>query len=163
MAGAPQEGRLPARALRSRSEWQALPGPLRVGFVDDHEAARKAIETVLSRHGCVITCSAGTATEGYAEIVRTPPDVTIVDADLPDEPGPALVRRLLNRRPDLRILLYIGRDDIPTLRSVLASGAQGYALKIGGLPELLEALRAVAAGGTYMDPRITSKGAPRAS
>jgi DNA-binding NarL/FixJ family response regulator len=127
---------------------------LRVAFVEDHEAVRKGIETVLGRRGCVFTTSVGTAAEGYAMISAKPPDVVLLDISLPDESGASLARRLLAKHPELGILLYTGLQDHEALRSALDCGARGFALKAGGIDELRDAVSTVAAGGTYMDPRL---------
>jgi DNA-binding NarL/FixJ family response regulator len=130
--------------------------PIRVAFVEDHEAVRKSIETMLGRNGCVVTASVGTAAAGYDAITASPPDVALLDVNLPDESGAELARRLLDRHPDLGILLYTGADDDELLRTALDVGARGFALKTGGLHELRHAVETVAAGGTYMDPRIST-------
>jgi len=131
-------------------------GPIRVAFVEDHEAVRTSIQTMLGRHGCVVTASEGTAAEGYEAIVAQPPDVAILDVELPDESGPALARRLLARLPDLRILLYTGAQDHALLAEALEVGVLGFALKAGSLAELREAVHSVAAGKTYVDARLRS-------
>lgn len=130
--------------------------PIRVAYVEDHEAVRKSIETMLGRHGCVVTASVGTAAEGYEAIVTRPPDVAVVDVNLPDESGAELTKRLLDRLPNLGVLLYTGAEDEELLSGALDAGARGFALKAGGLHELREAIHAVAGGGTYMDPRLGS-------
>jgi DNA-binding NarL/FixJ family response regulator len=130
--------------------------PIRVGYVEDHDAVRKSIETMLGRRGCVVTASAATAADGYAAMEASPPDVAIVDINLPDEPGGVLVRRLLARHPDLKVLIYTGAQDETMLRDALDTGARGFALKAGSLHELREAIGAIARGDTYMDPRLRS-------
>jgi DNA-binding NarL/FixJ family response regulator len=132
------------------------PDPIRVAYVEDHEAVRKSIETMLGRHGCVVTASAATAAEGYDAIIARPPDVVIIDVNLPDEPGSSLARRLLEIHPDLGVLIYTGAEDETMLRDALDTGARGFALKAGSLHDLREAIEAVARGGTYMDPRLRS-------
>ena len=112
---------------------------------------------LLGRHGCVIIGSAGTAAEAEALIDRVKPDVAIVDVNLPDESGIALAKRLLERDPELGLLLYTGSDDRETLREALDSGARGLALKAGAHQELSEAVRTIASGGTHVDPRLSTQ------
>ena len=125
-----------------------------MAFVEDHEAVRTSIQTMLGRHGCVVTSSEGTASGGYEAIVARPPDVAILDVELPDESGPALARRLLERLPALGILLYTGAQDHALLAEALEVGVLGFALKAGSLTELREAVHSVAAGRTYVDARL---------
>lgn len=112
---------------------------------------------LLGRHGCVVIGSAGTASEAEALIDRAKPDVAIVDVQLPDESGISLARRLLTPDSALGLLLYTGSDDRETLRDALDSGARGLALKAGAHQELAEAVRTIAAGGTYIDPRLSAQ------
>src|SRR5688500_3222203 len=72
------------------------------------------------------------------------PDVAIVDIRLPDGSGIALTRELLQRRPDLGVILYTGDSDPELLFEGLDSGARGYALKAGSLTELRAAVERVA-------------------
>jgi DNA-binding NarL/FixJ family response regulator len=82
------------------------------------------------------------------------PDVALVDIRLPDGSGIQLTRELLDRRPELAIVLYTGDADAELLYEGLDSGARGYALKAGSMEELLAAIEQVAAGGSYVDPRL---------
>ena len=73
----------------------------------------------------------------------------------PGESGAALTRRLLAREPELRIILYTGSADEDELLDGLDAGAAGFALKSGEPEELRGAIRTVAEGGDYLDPRLT--------
>ena len=85
---------------------------------------------------------------------RTEPDVVVVDVGLGEDSGIALTRELLSEVPARRIVLYTGSNDVDQLLDGLDSGARGYALKEGAPSELMDAIRSVAAGGTYVDPRL---------
>jgi DNA-binding NarL/FixJ family response regulator len=78
-----------------------------------------------------------------------------VDLALPGMSGAQLTRSLLKEDPDLRIVLYTGAADERQLLDALDAGAAGFALKSGDPEELEDAIRAVAAGGDYIDPRLT--------
>jgi DNA-binding NarL/FixJ family response regulator len=69
--------------------------------------------------------------------------------------GAELTRSLLKEEPDLRIVLYTGAADERQLLDALDAGAAGFALKSGDPQELEDAIRTVAAGGDYIDPRLT--------
>jgi DNA-binding NarL/FixJ family response regulator len=130
------------------------PSPVSVVLVEDHFALREGLQLLLSREGLVVTGTSGDPGEGFKLVDDTQPDVALIDIRLPGESGIALTRRLLRRRPELAVLLYTGHADIELLYEGLDSGARGYALKDGPTEELLEAIRAIAAGGTYVDPRL---------
>jgi DNA-binding NarL/FixJ family response regulator len=122
--------------------------------VEDHPTVREGICLVLEREGFTVAARAGTAEEGHAAIVRHGPDVALVDVDLPDGSGVELTRRLLRRDGRLGVLLYTGMDDPAVLEDALASGARGFTLKTSDPDTMLNAARAVAAGGTFIDPGV---------
>ncbi len=128
--------------------------PLRLVLIEDHQALREGLELLLDREGCDVVGTAGTLQEGRALVERLEPDVALVDIRLGRESGIALTRQLLDADPGRRVVLYTGSNDLDLLVSGLDSGAQGYALKEGTPSELTGALKVVAAGGTYVDPRL---------
>jgi DNA-binding NarL/FixJ family response regulator len=129
---------------------------LRLVLIEDHQALREGLELLLGREGCEVVGTAGTSAEGRALVEALAPDVSVIDIALGDDDGIALTRSLLDADPDRRIVLYTGSSDEDLLCSGLDSGARGYALKEGSPRELVEALSAVAEGGTYVDPRLRS-------
>ncbi len=128
--------------------------PITVVLVEDHPALRKGMEILLGRHGHVIAGAVGNAATAYDMITRVRPDVAVIDISLPRENGAELSRRLSAENHDLPILLYTGIEDSATLQQALDCGASGFALKAGAPEELTAAIRTLAEGGTYMDPRL---------
>jgi DNA-binding NarL/FixJ family response regulator len=126
----------------------------RVAIVDDHEALREGLERLLEDRGLQVVGSAGNAAAAVDLVEHSDPDVALVDIRLPDESGIELTRTLLGRRPKLGVVLYTGDSDAELLYDGLDSGARGYALKAGSMAELVGAIERVAAGGTYVDPRL---------
>jgi DNA-binding NarL/FixJ family response regulator len=129
--------------------------PLNVVIVDDHVALRRGMELLLRRAGHHVVGAADDAEAGGALILRRRPDVALVDLSLPGMSGAELTRSLLSEDPDLRIVLYTGAADERQLLDALDAGAAGFALKSGDPQELEDAIRTVAAGGDYIDPRLT--------
>lgn len=123
-------------------------------IVDDHEALREGLAALLAGHGMEVVGAAGNAGAGLDLVEHTDPDVALVDIRLPDGSGIDLTRELLARRPDLGVILYTGDSDAELLYSGLDSGARGYALKAGSMAELVSAIERIAAGGSYVDPRL---------
>src|SRR4051812_23279801 len=123
-------------------------------IVDDHEALRDGLAALLRERGLDVVGAVGNAAAGVDLVDQAEPDVAIVDIRLPDRSGIDLARELLARRPELGILLYTGDGDGDLLVSGLDSGARGYALKAGSLDELVLAIERLAAGGSYVDPRL---------
>jgi len=123
-------------------------------MVDDHEAVARGIELVLRRFGHHMVGVADEPARGYAMIQSRRPEVAIIDLQLPGENGAQLTRRLLAADPSVAVLLYTGATDPGMLTQALDCGARGFALKTAPPSELGEAVSVVAAGGTYMDPRL---------
>ena len=123
-------------------------------IVEDHAALRRGLELLLRDTECRVVGTAGDAESARALVERRRPDVAIIDINLPGRSGLELTRDLLASTPGLGVLLYTGIDDQETLSAALDCGARGFALKAGPPEELLAAIRAVAAGETYVDQRL---------
>jgi DNA-binding NarL/FixJ family response regulator len=125
-----------------------------IAIIEDHAALREGLELLLNRAGCSVVGTAGGVAEGWELVQETEPDVVVIDILLGKSSGINLTRRLLADRPERRIVLYTGSPNVDLLLDGLDSGARGYALKEGAPQELLDAIQVVAAGGTYVDPRL---------
>jgi len=126
----------------------------RLIIVDDHEALREGLEALLTHGGDEVVGVAGNVAAAIDLVDVVDPDVAIIDIRLPDGSGIALSRELLQRRPELGVILYTGDSDPELLYEGLDSGARGYALKAGSIAELRTAVDRVAEGGSYVDPRL---------
>jgi DNA-binding NarL/FixJ family response regulator len=144
----------------NESHFPGFPGTDKVSrmtklvIVDDHEALREGLAALLAGHGMEVVGAAGNVAAGLDLVEHARPDVALVDIRLPDGSGIDLTRQILLRRPDLGVILYTGDSDAELLYSGLDSGARGYALKAGSMAELVEAIERIAAGGSYVDPRL---------
>jgi DNA-binding NarL/FixJ family response regulator len=128
---------------------------LNVVIVDDHVALRRGMELPLRRAGHHVVGTADDAEAGEALILRRRPDIALVDLALPGKNGAEMTRSLLVANPEQRIILYTGAADERQLLDALDAGAAGLALKSGDPEELEQAILKVAAGGDYIDPRLT--------
>ncbi|HEV2790511.1 MAG TPA: response regulator transcription factor [Solirubrobacterales bacterium] len=123
-------------------------------LVDDHRALRDGLAVLLERRGFRILAAADTAGAGEEAIVEHAPAVAVVDLDLPDESGIALIRRLVARGGSSKFLVYTGLTDPAALGEALDCGASGFVAKPGGLAVLVEGLREVFRGGSFRDPTL---------
>jgi DNA-binding NarL/FixJ family response regulator len=120
-------------------------------LVEQHEALRDGLAVLLERRGFEVRGCARTAARGAEVIAERKPDVAVVGVDLPDERGTELVRRLNDRPPCPKFLIYTGLDDPDLLEAAYRSGARGLVAKPAGLDVLVDALREVWRGGRYFD------------
>ena len=126
-------------------------------LVEQHEALRDGLAVLLERRGFEVRGCATTAAGGEEVIAQCHPDVAVVGVDLPDERGTELVRRLNDRPPCPKFVIYTGLDDPDLLEAAYRSGARGLVAKPAGLSVLIEALREVWRGGRYFDRSFAKK------
>jgi putative two-component system response regulator len=134
----------------------AAPGlvqPTRVLIVEDHEAVGRGLELLLRREGMEIAGTAFNLAGARGLLERRRPDVVVLDVDLGGENGLELLEDATTA--GARVLLYTGRGDPEVLAAAERSSALGVATKAGPPVELVAAVRAVAAGRPYRDPRLT--------
>jgi len=136
---------------------EASGGPSLV-LVEQHEALRDGLAVLLERRGFEVRGCATTAARGEEVIAESRPDVAVVGVDLPDERGTELVRRLNDRPPCPKFLIYTGLTDPDLLEAAYRSGARGLVAKPAGLDVLVDALREVWRGGRYFDRSFAPNG-----
>lgn len=131
---------------------------IRVLLVDDHAVVRVGFRVLLEMSGEVeVVGEAESGEVAYREFARIRPDVAIMDLSMPGMGGVEAVRRLLARDKAARILVLSAHEDAVHPRRVLKAGALGYLSKRGAPEELLDAVRAVAAGRIYLEAAIAHK------
>lgn len=128
---------------------------LSVVVADAQPAARMGVRLMLESVGMSVSASAASADQAQEAIERDEPDLIVLEIELA---GPASgIELAAGLRADglqTPILIYTGASDPGVLSAALDCGAQGVALKVGTPDELVSAVRTVAAGGTWIDPRL---------
>lgn len=128
----------------------------RILLVDDHTAIRQALRMMLeSEADMVVVGEAGDGAEGVAVATKLEPDVTIVDLAMPGMGGLAAIPALRKAAPRTAILVFTMHESAAYVHEAMRTGARGYLLKSAHKEELLSAIRALRAGGGYLQPRIT--------
>jgi len=123
----------------------------RVMIVDDHPMVAEGIQSILESYDdleVVATLSNGRAAIDRAEALL--PDVVLMDLNMPEIGGLTATEILLERLPDLRIVILTMHDNPEYISSALSHGAVGYLLKDVPTDEIKEAIDAVMAGETYL-------------
>jgi DNA-binding NarL/FixJ family response regulator len=136
----------------------------RLLLVDDHPLVRHGLRLRLEGvPGLQVVSEASCAEEALQLAQEYDPDIAVVDLGLPDTSGLELTRLLLRRAPNLAVLIMTmyGGDDY-VVRAVDA-GARGYILKDAPIAQVVSAIEALAAGGSFFSPdvmRLMKSGSP---
>ena len=127
---------------------------IRVVLVEDHALVRAGLRTSLESAGIDVTAEAADGIAGLDVIGRVRPDVAVIDIGLPGKDGIALTRELKAGRdaPGVVVLTMHELDD--EVLAALAAGADAYCVKSSEPAVVVDAIRTVASGGAYFDPRI---------
>ncbi len=134
-------------------------GGAKVLLVDDRPVARLGLAELLSEHGgySIVGESDG-APEVLDRVAELRPDVVILDISIRHGDGVELIKRLLARFPDLKILIFSMRDERYFAHRCLEAGAQGYVSKKARPEELVTALGRVLTGeialSGFMEQRL---------
>jgi len=131
---------------------------LKILVADDHEAVREGLKTILNSQAdmeVVGEVSDGTAAVDQVAVLQ--PDVVIMDISMSQMNGLKATEALKQRCPAVKILALTRHADEAYLQQMLRAGAAAYVLKQSRATELLQAIRAVSAGGKYLDPAIADK------
>lgn len=131
---------------------------LKILLVDDHAVVRAGYRTLLDDvPGLDIIGEADNGDMAVKMFVELSPDVAIMDLSLPGIGGLEAIRRIVQRRPDARILAFSMHEDTVFVEQALQAGARGYITKSSAPNVLVEAVRQVAAGGMYLDPDVAQR------
>jgi len=125
--------------------------PIRVLIVDDHPMVAEGIEAILETYDDIQVI--GTATNGHEAIdkaVLQMPDVVLMDLNMPGVTGLSATEMILERCPDMRILVLTMHDSAEYISTALSHGALGYILKDVPTEEIKEAIDTVMRGEQYL-------------
>lgn len=129
---------------------------IRILIVDDHGVLRAGLRALLNSEADLeVVGEAVDGSDGLEQAARLQPDVVLLDISMPGMSGIEVTRRLAGQFPEIRILLLTIHEDTSLLREAIQAGAAGYILKRAVETELIDAIRAVAAGKIYVHPAMT--------
>ncbi len=133
------------------------PAQVRILIVDDHEVVRDGLRAMLgAQPGFFVVGEAASVHQAVAAADSLRPDVIVMDVRLTDGSGIDATREIRARRPEARVLMLTSYADDEALFASIMAGASGYVLKQIRMGELVNAVRAVAAGQSLLDPAVTS-------
>jgi DNA-binding NarL/FixJ family response regulator len=131
---------------------------IRVLIADDQRVVRDGLTMLVGLiEGVEVVGSAGDGGEALELATSLQPDVVLMDLRMPDVDGVDATRRIRASLHECRILVLTTYADDESLFPALQAGASGYLTKDASAEEIAEAIRAVAAGRTHLDPAIQQR------
>jgi two-component system response regulator NreC len=129
---------------------------LRVLLVDDHTVVRHGLRRILSSDEQIeIVGEAGDGRAAVELAQRVQPHVVVMDVALPELNGIEATRQLGKRAPNVHVLMLTMHADDVYVRQALKAGARGYLLKDSEDLDLIKAVKAVGAGGSFFSPAVS--------
>jgi len=132
--------------------------PYSIVLVDDHKIMRDGISAILQRAGeFVVLGEADNGVDGVRICKELRPDVVLMDIGLPGLNGIEATIELLRHVPGSKVVMLSMYDDEHSVVSAIRAGARAFVLKRASDHDLLDALRTVARGGSYLSPQVSDR------
>ena len=129
---------------------------LKILVVDDHHIVRQGLMLLLKSQADFKEIRQADGGKAAVELAKTfKPHVIVMDLHMPDMNGAEATRKILAENPAIRVIALTTDSDKRFIKEVFRAGAAGYLLKDCALEELVQAIRAVAAGGRYLSATVS--------
>lgn len=127
----------------------------RVILVDDHKILRDGLRMLITRHeGLEICGEAGNGRTALKMVEELKPDLVVMDLTMPDLNGIEATRQMVQRHPDVKVMILTMNSERRYISEALAAGASAYLLKDYAFEELVKGIECVAKGQVYLSPAI---------
>jgi two-component system response regulator NreC len=131
---------------------------LRIVLADDHATVRQALRLLIdAQPDLMVVAEAGDGRAALQLAQELDPDVVVMDISMPGTSGLTATRVLKEAHPHVAIVVLTRHADDAYLHEMLRAGAAAFVLKQSPSTELIQAIRAAAAGGQYLDANVTSR------
>ena len=131
---------------------------VRVLVADDHPVVRQGImANVIPQSDMTVIAEAGDGVEAIASIKEHLPDIVLLDLRMPQMDGLDVLAEVKNSRLPCKIIIMTTFDSEEDVQRAMKAGARGYLLKDSTQEEILDAIRRVSLGETYLPARIVQK------
>lgn len=125
-------------------------------IIDDHQLFREGVKRILDFEPTFEVVAEGDDGDEAARIVEHyHPDVVIMDINMPNVNGVEATKQLVELYPESKVIILSIHDDENYVTHALKTGARGYLLKEMDADTLIEAVKVVAEGGSYLHPKVT--------
>ena len=127
---------------------------LRVLVADDHEIVRKGLRALLEAEpGWEVAAEAANGRDAIEKAQQIKPDIAILDISMPLLNGLEAARQIVKTVSQTKVLVLTMHDSDPLIQQVLEAGARGYLLKSDAARDLIAAVNAICADGTFFTPK----------
>ncbi|MFL6373299.1 MAG: response regulator [Pyrinomonadaceae bacterium] len=131
---------------------------LRILLAEDHKTVREGIKLLVNAQTDMeVIGEAGDGEIAVRLAGELKPDIIVMDISMPELNGLRATRRIRSNGHDVKILMLTRHTDDGYLQQLIEAGANGYVLKQSAPNELINAIRAVGTGNSYLDPALTNK------
>jgi len=129
---------------------------IKILLVDDHPLVIEGVRAVLETYSHIEIIGAATnARDGLALAIKTPPDIVLIDINMPDISGLEAIDMYKEALGSVQIVMLSMHDNRDFISASVMHGASGYILKDAPTNEIIAAIDAVAAGGTYFSSGVS--------
>jgi RNA polymerase sigma factor (sigma-70 family) len=130
----------------------------RIMIVDDHEVIRLGLRTLLENYpGFEVVAEASGAREAVQQVSTYRPDIVLMDIRLPGKSGIEACEEIINKFPQVKVIMLTSYAEDEMLFSAIKAGASGYVLKQVNSDDLVKSIEAVARGEASLDPAVTQR------
>lgn len=136
--------------------WEAESLSTRIVIIDDHQLFREGVKRILEfEKSFEVVAEGNDGTEAMELVEKYHPDVVLMDINMPNVNGIEATQQLIDNFPDSKVIILSIHDDENYVTHALKTGASGYMLKEMDADALIEAIKVVADGGSYLHPKVT--------
>src|SRR5215212_3872387 len=131
---------------------------VKIVIADDHVVVRRGLRLLLDAAADFeVVAEAGNVADARRYVRAHRPGVLVLDLNMPGDDSLEAIPRILEEAPSTAVVVLTMQSDTGFARRALQAGAKGYVLKEAADDELVEAVRAAAAGDTYLNPRLGAR------
>ncbi|EKN68555.1 two component transcriptional regulator, LuxR family [Schinkia azotoformans MEV2011] len=133
-----------------------MDGTTSILVIDDHQLFREGVKRILDfEKDFEVVAEGDDGEDAVALVEQYHPDVVVMDINMPHTNGVEATANLVEKFPDVKVLILSIHDDESYVTHALKTGASGYLLKEMDADALVEAVKIVADGGSYLHPKVT--------
>jgi DNA-binding NarL/FixJ family response regulator len=130
----------------------------RILLVDDHPMTREGLAAIISRQvDLEVCCEASNPAEAMSELSKSDPDLLVTDMTMPGRSGIEFIKDIHAMLPELPMLVLSMHDEMLYAERALRAGARGYLMKDAGSAKVLEVIRLILSGQSYVSPQMSAR------